>query len=103
MRNAPVLLAALAFGFSAGCGGSHVAQAAPSPTIAESPAPFASPPTTAMGLDVATLAAKVKPAVVNITSVHEIRRSRMQFDGFPFGNLVPRRGAPGGRGGDEVL
>ncbi len=86
---------------------SHVAQAASTPTPNEltTPAPFATPPVLAGTADVATLAAKVKPAVVNITTVHEMKQARMEMpEGFPFelfGGAGRFRNPRGG--GDEVL
>jgi serine protease Do len=62
--------------------------------------------------DVATLAAKVKPAVVNITTIHEMRRTKMEMpEGFPFElfggqfgrRAVPHGGGGGGEEGDEVM
>src|SRR6516225_8234101 len=38
--------------------------------VAPKPAPFAAPPVLSGTLDVAALAAKVKPCVVNVTTVH---------------------------------
>jgi len=103
--------------FAGGC--QHgIAQAAglggagPAPT---SPAPFATPPVLAGTPDVATLVARVKPAVVNITTVHEVKAPRVGESTFPFsffGNgFNPFGGTPHGGGdengppggGDEVL
>jgi serine protease Do len=101
------LLTALA----AGTGCQHAASAA-SPqdpnaqALAQTPAPFATPPVLPGTPDVATLAARVRPAVVNITTVHEVHMPRGDF-GFPgFGDLLPfmhqgQRGRdPGGSNGD---
>ena len=75
-----------------------VAAPQPLPNI---PAPFATPPVLPGTPDVATLVAKVKPAVVNITTVHECACSASEVDfpfGFdPFGARVADRG-----GGDQV-
>ena len=63
-------------------------------TAATQPAPFATPPVLAGTPDVATLVARVRPAVVNITTTHAIKLTRgpMQMPfGFDFG----------GPGGDE--
>jgi serine protease Do len=53
---------------------------------------------------VATLVAKVTPAVVNITTIHDVKAPQMDFEspfGFdPFG-MFPRGGRPFG-GGDQV-
>jgi serine protease Do len=85
-------------GAFAGC--QHaVAQAAglggggPTPT---SPAPFANVPVLPGTPDVATLVARVRPAVVNITTVHEVHTPRVAEFNFPFG-LSPFGGR--GRGG----
>jgi serine protease Do len=59
------------------------ATAAPG-DIAALPAPCKTPPTIAGAPDVATLVANVKPAVVNITTVHEARAPRGGMS-FPFG------------------
>src|SRR6185436_9370441 len=56
---------------------------APDP-IPNIPAPFATPPLLPGTPDVAGLVEKIKPAVVNITAVHELRVPRME-DNFPFG------------------
>src|SRR3954453_201273 len=48
------------------------------------PAPFSAPPMLSGTPDVAALVAQIKPAVVNITTVHELRAPRMQGN-FPFG------------------
>ena len=71
--------------------------------------PFASPPVLTGTLDVATLVAKLKPAVVNVTVVHEVHRPRME--GMPFlGRFFGPNGGGGMQGpnrdeggGDEVL
>jgi serine protease Do len=103
------LLAAGGLLFATGCQ-NHVAQAAPpAPADLVAQAPFATPPVLAGTADIATLAAKVKPAVVNITTVHEMRRTKVEMpDGFPFelfGGRFGRGGAPEGNGGggDEVM
>jgi serine protease Do len=91
---------------SAGC--QRTAQAAPTPTaaaqpaspspLAQVPAPFATPPILAGTPDIATLVAKVKPAVVNITAIHDVKQSRVGG----FGEMDPFGGAiPFGRGGRE--
>src|SRR5437773_2466311 len=108
-----LVLAGSGLAFGAGCS-NRVAQAASNTAAPEvtSPAPFASPPVLAGTADVATLSAKVKPAVVNITTIHETHRAKMDLpDGFPFeffGRSSPfsqgPRGPRGrGEGGDEVL
>src|SRR5262245_23037794 len=50
--------------------------------------------------DVATLAAKVRPAVVNVTTVHTVR-AREVSDPFDFFGLG--KSGRGGGGGDRVL
>jgi len=50
--------------------------------------PFATPPMLASAPDVATLAARVKPCVVNITTTHEVRRPRIDVP-IPFGFRSP--------------
>jgi serine protease Do len=94
----------------------HSAEAAspPEPT-GQTPAPFATPPVLPGTPDVATLVAKVRPSVVNITTVQQMRVPRSQF-GFPggFGDMLPffnqgpghsQGGHPGfgGGEGDDVM
>jgi serine protease Do len=93
---------------AAGTGCQHPAAAAAPDPVAQTPAPFATPPVLPGTPDIATLAAKVRPAVVNITTVHEVHLPRGEF-GFPgFGDLMPffHQGQPGnlprGEGGDAV-
>jgi serine protease Do len=113
MNHTPLygLLVASGLLLATGCQ-NHVAQAAPPAAgdLASTPAPFATPPVLSGTADIATLAAKVKPAVVNITTVHEMHRNRAQIsDGFPFelfgGRLGRGQGGPGSEGGerDEVM
>ncbi|HEY2512457.1 MAG TPA: Do family serine endopeptidase [Polyangiaceae bacterium] len=103
-----LLIAGGGLGIAAGCQ-NHVAQAAGSTTASDvsTAAPFATPPVLAGTADIATLAAKVKPAVVNITTVHEMHRTRMDMpEGFPFelfgGSARQGRGRVN-PGEDEVL
>jgi serine protease Do len=120
-----VHLTALALAFGTGC--QHSASAAPpGESVAQTPAPFATPPVLPGTPDVATLVAKVKPAVVNITTVTEMKMPRSNFDFgempdlgklFPFfgqgpnGQMrpMPRGGGGGlpgegdGTGGDQVM
>ena len=78
-----------------GCRRAARVKAEPLPQV---PAPFASPPVLPGAVDVAALVERVRPAVVNITAVHEIT---VHMPAWPFGEWLP---APGrGRGGDEVL
>ena len=106
MNRTNLLLLGLAGALAAGCS-NHVAQAAGNvaPNDLNTPAPFATPPVLAGTADIATLAARVKPAVVNITTTHEIRRTAVQMpEGFPLSQFFGgggRRGAPGGE--DQVL
>ncbi|HEY3818571.1 MAG TPA: Do family serine endopeptidase [Polyangiaceae bacterium] len=66
-------LAILALSLGAGC--HHAASASSSPTDStpQTPAPFVTPPVLTGTPDVATLVAKVRPSVVNITTVQERR------------------------------
>jgi len=71
--------------------GCHTAAAASPPEPAsQAPAPFATPPVLAGTPDVATLVAKVRPSVVNITTVQQMHVPRGQL-GFPggFGDMFP--------------
>jgi serine protease Do len=111
----PTTVFVLAFG--AGC--QHSAIAANPPPQATTPAaPFATPPVLAGTPDIATLAAKVSPGVVNITTIQQVRVPRGEF-GFPglpgFGGLFPffHQGPgnggphgfpePGGEGGGDAV
>jgi serine protease Do len=89
--------------FLLGSGCSHSANAGGAPEAApNAPAPFATPPTLSGAPDVATLVAKVRPAVVNITSTHEVQRpelgmgedSPFGMDMFPFFQQRRRGRAP---------
>src|SRR5258708_31313690 len=96
-----------------GPGRPHSAAASAPDGIAQAPAPFATPPVLAGTPDIATLVAKVRPSVVNITTVHEVKMSEGQF-GMPdmpeLRNLFPffHQQGPGpmrphgGEEGDEV-
>lgn len=104
-RTAPI---ALALAFGTGC--QHSAQAASAPESGpQVPAPFATPPVLAGTPDVATLVAKVRPSVVNITTVQQVRMPQREFGFgglFPFFNQGGRnhgRGDNGGDQGDEVM
>ncbi len=74
---------------AAGTGCQRQAAAAPQDSVAQTPAPFATPPVLPGTPDIATLAARVRPAVVNITTVHEVHvpRGDLGFQGF--GDLLP--------------
>ncbi|MGH7437364.1 MAG: trypsin-like peptidase domain-containing protein, partial [Polyangiaceae bacterium] len=106
----------LATGFVTGC--QHSAAASGQDGLAQTPAPFASPPVLAGTPDIATLVARVRPSVVNITTIHEVKVSEgsSPFFGFPdvpgLGNMLPffhpqgpDRHNRGGEGdeGDQVL
>jgi serine protease Do len=95
------------------CQHSAAAASPPEPT-GQTPAPFATPPVLPGTPDVATLVAKVRPSVVNITTVQQMHVPHGQFafpggfgDMFPFFNQGPGRqpgGHPGfGGEGDEVM
>jgi serine protease Do len=93
------LLAALGIAASIGSVGHAAEPAATAPGAA--PAPFAAPPVLAGTPDVAALVARVTPAVVNITTIHDVRAPQMSElpFGFPFGLFSEGRR----RGGDSVL
>src|SRR5258706_10576723 len=109
-RLGPLLIAA-ALAIGAGCE-RHIAQAAnpvtPAPGAPAAPAPFATPPVLPGTPDVATLVAKVTPAVVNITTIHDIRQQQIPESEFPFGfdpfEMFPgiRRGPGAGYGNRKV-
>jgi serine protease Do len=106
----PALLPLVLFG--AGC--QHASAASPPEPTSQTPAPFATPPVLPGTPDIATLVAKVRPSVVNITTVQQVRAPRGEF-GFPgFGDMFPflnqgpghRNGLNpgfGGGEGDEVM
>jgi serine protease Do len=105
MISAKLILASvLVLAFGSGC--QHSASAALPPDSPQVPAPFTSPPVLAGTPDVATLVAKVRPSVVNITTVHEMRVPRTDF-GLPGGgdlrDLLPffHQGPTRRHGGDE--
>jgi serine protease Do len=94
----------------------HAEAAAPPESASQAPAPFATPPTVSGLPDVATLAARVRPAVVNITTIHQIHMQRQEMPDlgslFPFfggqgqlgrGPFGPHRGGGGGEGEEEVM
>jgi serine protease Do len=98
---------ALALSLGTGC--QHSASAASPPDAPQTPAPFATPPVLPGTPDIATLVAKVKPSVVNITTVQEVKVPQQPFDGFgemfPFFRRGPNGmrpfGGNGGGGGEE--
>jgi serine protease Do len=114
MTQRKLIPALLVLALGTGC--QHSAAAASPDPSPQTPAPFATPPVLPGTPDVATLVARVKPSVVNITTVQEIKAPRSDF-GFPgFENLFPffrqgpndpnrrqRGGGPGDEGGDPVL
>jgi serine protease Do len=76
--------------------------AAPSP-----PAPFATPPVLPGSPDVASLVARVRTSVVNITSEHDVKIPRIDpgdlFGFEPFGGLFGRREHGGPRPPEQLL
>ena len=93
----------------AGCqhGLAHASGSAAEPA-ATAPAPFATPPVLAGTPDVATLVARVRPAVVNITTTHDVKGDpNVSFGGpfpfelGPFGGPSAMRRHPGGMGDGE--
>jgi serine protease Do len=98
-------LTALALSFGTGC--QHSASAASPPDAPQAPAPFATPPVLPGTPDVATLVAKVKPSVVNITTVQDVKvpQGGEPFGGFgemfPFLRRGPNGMRPFGGGGEE--
>jgi serine protease Do len=93
----------VAVGAFAGC--QHgVAQAAglggagPAPVA---PAPFANVPLLPGTPDVATIVARLRPAVVNITTTHEVKMPRMAEFAMPFGMMPFGHGMPGFHGQQE--
>jgi serine protease Do len=108
-----VPLAILALCVGTGC--QHAASASSSPTDSapQTPAPFATPPVLSGTPDIATLVAKVKPSVVNITTVQERKVSSAEAPDlgqlFPFldpGQLPEghrRRGGADGVGKQQAL
>ena len=101
----PTLALALA---GAGCHSS--AALAHGENTATTPAPFASPPVLSGTPDVATLVAKVKPSVVNITTTRDVRLPHVAnmpdlgefgFPGLPFFGSQRGPGVmPNGEGGE---
>jgi len=101
------LLPSALIALAAGTGCQHHAAAAPQDPIGQAPAPFATPPVLAGTPDIATLVAKVRPAVVNITTVHEVHVPRGDLPGFselfPFFHQGPGGRRPGAEGdGDQT-
>jgi serine protease Do len=110
---AAVVILAAGAGVGAQTGCQHAARASQD-APPQTPAPFATPPVLPGTPDIATLAAKVRPAVVNITTIHAVHMRQPDL-GFPgFGDVFPffNQGQPGqgqghhfggGGGGDEVM
>jgi serine protease Do len=83
MRTLRKLIPVTALGLVLATGGCQHSAAASAPQgIAQTPPPFASPPVLAGTPDIATLVAKVRPSVVNITTIHEVKMSQGE-PGFP--------------------
>jgi serine protease Do len=83
-----VVVFAAGAGLASATGCQHAARASQE-TPPQTPAPFATPPVLPGTPDIATLAAKVRPAVVNITTVHQVHMRQSDF-GFPgFGDAFP--------------
>jgi serine protease Do len=100
-RTVPLALCLVSLGSITACRGSHAKAIADDvPAITTTTSAGAETFTTTMP-DVATLAAKVRPAVVNVTTVHTVR-TREITDPFDFFGLGPRSGRDGG-GRDRVL
>ena len=108
MRHRHLLPLALLAALCLGTGCQHAASAsAPTDGTPQTPAPFATPPVLTGTPDIATLVAKVKPSVVNITTVQERRVSRGEmpdlgqlFPGLNQGQPPGARRHHGGGGGD---
>jgi serine protease Do len=98
------LCAALSAAMGSVGGVAHAAEPMTGGAPTSTPAPFTSPPVLVGTPDVATLVARVTPAVVNITTIHDVRVP--QIGEFPFGlnpfGLFPEGRAPRG-GGDTVF
>jgi serine protease Do len=102
-------LAIIALSVGTGCQGSAAAASPPDATP-QTPAPFATPPVLPGTPDIASLVAKVRPSVVNITTVQAVHVPRTEMpdlgDLFPFFN--PGQGPGGmrrnpGGGNDGVM
>jgi serine protease Do len=99
----------LALSFATGC--QHAAAADPPSAAPQTAAPFATPPVLPGTPDIATLVAKVRPSVVNITTVQEVKMPRGDLgmpgfeDLFPFFRQQPGMGPRQRRGGgsEEVM
>src|SRR5579863_5896989 len=110
LLSVTVLGASLLLALATACQHSAVAAAPPETAQAPSPAPFATPPVLPGTPDVATLTAKVRPAVVNITAIQQVRGPRGFQIGPDLGEIFPfLHPGPGGHGrggeggGDPVM
>jgi serine protease Do len=95
-----VVVFAAGAGIASGTGCQHAARASQE-SPPQTPAPFATPPVLPGTPDIATLAARVRPAVVNITTVHEVHMRQGGGFGLPgFGDMLPffRQGPGQGQG-----
>jgi serine protease Do len=112
--NARKLIPLTLIALSLGTGCQHAAAADQPSASAASPqaaAPFATPPVLPGTPDIATLVAKVRPSVVNITTVHAVKVPRGDFGMPDLGNLFPffhqpdgmRPGPRGPEEGDNVM
>jgi serine protease Do len=105
-RRISSFLVSAALCLAAGSVGPAARATEPPPGVpsAPAPAPFAAPPVLAGTPDVATLVARVTPAVVNITTIHDVRVPRvgeLPFGLNPFGLFPEGRRQPGK--GDSVI
>jgi serine protease Do len=105
----PIFLTA---GIAVALGCQHRAALAANPATpapqanTQSAAPFSTPPILPGTPDVATLVARVTPAVVNITTTHDVKAPQQDSD-FPFGfdpfGAFPELGQRRRGGGDQVF
>src|SRR5258708_24981047 len=77
-------------------------SSSPADTLTATPAPFATPPLLPGTPDVAALVAKIKPSVVNITTIHESRPAKLD-ENLPFGMDPFFPFGPGRRGGGDQV
>jgi serine protease Do len=111
------VVAVLTLSLGTACRPSSAAAAAPPETASPTVAPFPTPPVLPGTPDIATLVSKVKPSVVNITTVQDVKVPHGDFnfpgfeDMFPFFRHAPNgirphhgRGGSGDQeGGDDVM
>jgi serine protease Do len=94
-----VVVFAAGAGIASATGCQHAAHASQE-SPPQAPAPFATPPVLPGTPDVATLAARVRPAVVNITTVHAVHMRQQGDFGLPgFGDMFPFFHQGPGQGG----